>query len=713
MQLQVEPETGNYPNSAELAKVSPLAPSGRFLLYGLFFSMPPRHARGVRTIILAIALLPLLLAQPALAQPSWAKQPDAADKSGHTFVCEGAGASEAAALAAAFGVCNDKICKVCGVEVESVLKTKETLSGIGMERQVTERCRRIRKSEPTIKFKNVDCGPSGCRAWVQVFYSKADEEAECPRYADEKFEDPARCESDIEEYARAAGHSAEAFKTRRDALDRALADCRSIDIRPTPAIMALDAKLHAGLDTFATSGRIGFDSDDWEYYTRLPSGFRQDLRESKTLIGRIQKVRDYVHDRFLVFSVHDAAWAKDIDSAAGVQRLLAAMQRCPPGARFGAADDVNIAMLWRLKKMKTDTTAIGDHLRKVYPVESLHRSGNFMGQDGRLAIFFASDDKVTAPEWDYIIKSHQLTPCVGCLRDLLVAHDHGGDDVRLKRLLFAYDTLPASSKPGALNHLYQHFMPINDPDFLLRIEPKLPEAMRTWYDGRMWDAVFDEAKRHASADVQKRVAARLAKALGREPVTEKARDYCDNLDRRLHKLEEAEAAGLDTAYGMLCWCLKGVMKDMSERYYGKETLISRSLARHLSCRCPFDPSKTRTSLVFDWKKGQTPTNYGPYSERKAKFTIQVDPAWHVCAKGFETSRLRVDLFQGKTSEEALTSKNAFYSLRIRLDSPKDSDEGHGPAFCEGKPSFIGWEMIGEGEYAVLNSKRVAVPIHCE
>jgi len=33
-------------------------------------------------------------------------------------------------------------------------------------------------------------------------------------------------------------------------------------------------------------------------------------------------------------------------------------------------------------------------------------------------------------------------------------------------------------------------MPINDPDFLLRIEPKLPEAMRTWYDGRMWDAVF-------------------------------------------------------------------------------------------------------------------------------------------------------------------------------------------------------------------------------
>ena len=87
-------------------------------------------------------------------------------------------------------------------------------------------------------------------------------------------------------------------------------------------------------------------------------------------------------------------------------------------------------MLWRLKKVKTDTTAIGDTLRKMYPVESLHRTGNFLGQDGRMASFFASDDKVTAPEWDYVVKTHQLTPCVGCLRDLLVAHDHGGDDVR-------------------------------------------------------------------------------------------------------------------------------------------------------------------------------------------------------------------------------------------------------------------------------------------
>jgi hypothetical protein len=162
------------------------------------------------------------------------------------------------------------------------------------------------------------------------------------------------------------------------------------------------------------------------------SGFVQDLRETKTLIGCIQKVRDYVHDRFLVFSVHDAAWAKDLDTPVGVQRLLAAMQRCPPGARYGARNDVNIAILWKLKKMKTDTTAIGDLLRKVHPVESLHRSGNFMGEDGSIAIpFFASDDKVTAPEWDYLVRCRLVDKGRGGIRYSHQQEAGGADSLRM------------------------------------------------------------------------------------------------------------------------------------------------------------------------------------------------------------------------------------------------------------------------------------------
>ena len=667
----------------------------------------------MRTITFSIVVLSFLLSVPAAAQPDWAKQRDTADKSGHTFNCEGSGPSDAAAFTAAFGVCNDKICKVCGVEVESVVKTKETLSSVGMERLVTERCRRVRKSEPAVKFKTVDCGPAGCRAWVQVFYSKADEEAECPRYADEKFSDPARCEIDIETFARVSGRKAEAFKTRRDALDAALSDCKDIDVRPTPAMMALDAKLHAGLDSFEHNDQIRFESEHQSYYSRTPKGFREDLKETKTLIDRIRKVRNYVHDRFLVYSVFDAAYAKDLHTPAGVQRLLAAMQRCPPGARYGAVDDVNISILHRLKKPKVDTSAISEFIRKAYPVDALNRSGNFLGQDGQVAIFFASDDKVSAPEWDYVVKSHQLTPCNFCLSDLLAAHDHGGDDVRLKRLLFAYSTLPAPKKKPTLNHSFLTFMPTGDSEFLLRIESRLPSEMQSWYDGHFWEKVFGSVPKDASPEIKKRAAERFGKALGREPVTEQGRDYCDNLIKREAKLSEAGVTDLKQADKMFCWCLKGPFQDMSEQYYGKKELVEQALARHQSCRCPFDPGKTHAALTFEWKKGQTPRHYTPHADKKARFTIQVDPTWHTCAKDFPTSRLKVNVFQGKTPEEVQEAKYPFYNMMLRLDSPKDSADGNGPGFCADQPRFVGWELEGAGEYSVLNSKRVVVPIHCE
>ena len=41
---------------------------------------------------------------------------------------------------------------------------------------------------------------------------------------------------------------------------------------------------------------------------------------------------------------------------AGIMRLLAAMQACPPGAPYGAMDDVHFAVLWRLRQLKQDVT---------------------------------------------------------------------------------------------------------------------------------------------------------------------------------------------------------------------------------------------------------------------------------------------------------------------------------------------------------------------
>ena len=665
----------------------------------------------MRLATLALLLVSPLFAQPALAQPSWAKQPDAADKSGHTFVCEGAGATEPAALAAAFGVCNDKICKVCGVEVESVVKTKETLTSVGMERLVTERCRRVRKHDPAVKFKNVDCGPQGCRAWVQVFYSKADEETECPRYADEKFEDPARCEIDIDEYARQRGISAESFRIRRDALQRALADCRSIDVRPTPALTALDAKLHFGLDSFETKDRLTNDSEEDTLYTRFPAGFREDLRQTKTLVGRIQKIRDYVHDRFLVFSVYDAAKARDRDTPAGVQRFLAAVQRCPPGRRFGSIVDANLESLEHFRSMKTDTTAVSDYLRKMYPVQALRCTNTMISEEDILIRFFAADDRVTQGEWDYVVKLSEIQYCHNGAGRLLAVHNHGGDKVRLARVLYAYKKWPQVEKPG-INPAFA-WMPF-DAEFLLRIEPELPEAMRTWYDNLLWNELFERVLRNqASPEVVKQVTDRFVEALGRDPVFEPKLDYCNKLPTRLATLEKAGVSGLATASRRLCWCLNGPLADMPENRYQKKMVFEDSLKRHLSCRCPFDPSKTHATLSFDWKKGQTPTTYGRFSDKQYKFSIQVDPVWHACAKRFDSSHFYVSFFVGDTAEEAMTSKKYVGGPKISLSSPKEQSAGDGYTICDSHPRFVSWEFKGDGEFSVLTGNRQVVPVHCE
>lgn len=67
---------------------------------------------------------------------------DRSDDSGSHFVCEGQGPDKEQALATAHGVCTDKVCRVCGVEVESVVQSTETLQGVSMQRKVVEQSRR-------------------------------------------------------------------------------------------------------------------------------------------------------------------------------------------------------------------------------------------------------------------------------------------------------------------------------------------------------------------------------------------------------------------------------------------------------------------------------------------------------------------------------------------------------------------------------------------
>jgi hypothetical protein len=107
----------------------------------------------------------------ATGGPAWATEPDRTEHGGNVFSCEAAGASEEEAFAAAKQLCSDKLCKLCGVKIESRVEVKETFKGVDMQCKVVERCTRARTREMEIRYRQSSCGPEGCRSWVQTFYS--------------------------------------------------------------------------------------------------------------------------------------------------------------------------------------------------------------------------------------------------------------------------------------------------------------------------------------------------------------------------------------------------------------------------------------------------------------------------------------------------------------------------------------------------------------
>ena len=76
----------------------------------------------------------------------------------------------------------------------------------------------MRRGEPNLARKSTDCGPSGCYAWIQIDYSREEQEAECSKLTDEKFADPAECQNTIEDFKNVKGYSAASLRKRVDLL---------------------------------------------------------------------------------------------------------------------------------------------------------------------------------------------------------------------------------------------------------------------------------------------------------------------------------------------------------------------------------------------------------------------------------------------------------------------------------------------------------------
>ena len=507
---------------------------------------------------------------------------DLATDAGHSFVCEGEGKTEEDAIATAQAICNDKICKVCGVEVESTTTTNESLKGIDLQRKVIERCRRVRKTETQVKRKSADCEDSGCSAWLEIFYSAEDEKAECPSYTKEDFTDPAACEQDIDAFRNVKDRSADSFRERTRDLDAALIHCAKIDVRPTPAILALDAKLRAGMDAFEfTEGmqnRLVEESsvgDPWErgvdnkrdaamqdrpywawYLTSNPK-LRQEIAESKLLAQRLQLVRDYVANRALVFDVIEAVRTRDLDTPAGVEKLRAALEKAPVGSQYDSPD-VHISALSAFFHTKSDISALKAQLRRQYDPSKLQP-----GDAWHAAIFLKSDDRVSEEDWKWLFASESTQLCVECMRVLLEAHDHGSPEARFAQFDQAYAfAVPRLKTKDPEARAFVLLTGQSDAGLFLGALPRVPKTIAPQLE---WDFLSAEVNaldnKKASPEEKKALLALVVslqqgmvdRAAGRDLENE-----CNGLADHLKRLEE-KGADASPLGAQACACLTGPM----------------------------------------------------------------------------------------------------------------------------------------------------------
>ncbi|MEL6545330.1 MAG: hypothetical protein AAFQ82_11940, partial [Myxococcota bacterium] len=267
----------------------------------------------------------------SIPAPRWADEPDRETEQGNRFTCRGDGGTEEDAQAAAHAACNDKICRLCGVEVRSVLKSEETLDGVSLRRQVEERCRRVQTRDFDVLYKTSSCAPEGCSSWIQIDYPNELKDLECRQFSDENYASPDECKRLIDAFAAVEGMTEAAFAERESHLRGALSACAEIDVRPTPLLQTLDETLWQGWnDRVQFVPREGFEQRPdrrAKAMERLRQKRRYDLEKQRreltrrfyprlsprrvqtevpNFLERIEMVREFMENRVPIFAMVDA-----------------------------------------------------------------------------------------------------------------------------------------------------------------------------------------------------------------------------------------------------------------------------------------------------------------------------------------------------------------------------------------------------------------------
>jgi hypothetical protein len=416
--------------------------------------------------------------------PSWAEDGDSADDDGALFVCQGEGPDEAQAMDAARALCTAKICARCGVEVKATVETHETLEKVEVERKVVETCRRVRKSEDEIRYRQAGCGPEGCSAWLSVYYSRETEARECRAYADGNYADSGQCEALIEQFRSTPGLSAASFRARAALLSQAVVACAEIDVRPTPKLTALDEILWQGvvtpraeplarrvvddarpikerLDALAGSAAEAWKSEYAEQAYHAID--RQPLLESKVFVDRIAHIRDAMLGYASIITAMEALVdAEHAPDAAHATALVRALRGLMPVA--GKATPARV-LAWAADEISRNPRTLALPGVKAYFMEMYPSSADAVGE--AVLRTFTVDGAATADEWRFAMD--EMRGCVRCATSLLDLPEHGGDATRIARVTELTRTLSTDAHVAALQEV--------DPALLLRAEPTIDGAL--------------------------------------------------------------------------------------------------------------------------------------------------------------------------------------------------------------------------------------------
>jgi len=515
--------------------------------------------------------------------PGWAKTGDVSDDNGHRLVCLGQGNNEQEALQSAQALCEDKICKLCGVDVESVVQTSETLNGVEMRRTVVERCRRVRRQDLAYERKSVDCTDKGCFVWVRLNYTADQRRLECTRYSDESYADPGACQALIEQFKATQGHTASSFRLRVDILENALSACAEIDVRPTPLMQSLEEKLRIGMGTF----RKGAPRHLRSYWLQDYSPMWEKFRQSPKFSERLDLLLGYLRHKVPLLDVIEAASvdAEQLDTPAAMVHLLMMLKAAPREQAYGVEDvhrfavDVIERQADR-QQLTVDVGPINRWIRGFYSPGDTHGWSRVVNLYG----LFSADKKIDREEWQWATKMNRWRNRT--LSELLKIEHHIGA-TRVQRfeqaLQLALTEQPSDKRFAA----FKSVLPRQEPQLLLEVEGLLPQDIRVQLDFDFFAAHLPRFDDPTPAQPTQRLLQRMHGQLASTKISGDAdRGFCTGLYKDLELLEKHGIKTIDLEKP-ICGCLTGPMAmDPTLNSVNKSALYRRALAGEMRCVRP-------------------------------------------------------------------------------------------------------------------------------